>query len=315
MPTALPTAQPSVHCPAQRLPGRRAQQGAVPWVALATVAGAVTATTLFAPAQWLVEPLARATLGRLALVNAHGTIWHGQGGLVFSGGEGSHDRTALPGTVTWTLRPTWGPTTGAEHTATTANTVTAATLPSPSGLGLLLSVHMACCMQTPLSVRWSPGWSRHTVHLAAHHSTWPAALLSGLGTPWNTLQLQAGLTWATPGLTLQVGNSRLSGEGTATLDVTDASSRLSTIRPMGSYRLTWQWPASPPGDAAPAADPTLSLQTLQGALQLSGNGQWVAGRLRFEGTAEAAPGREEALTNLMNLLGRRQGSRTLIKIG
>lgn len=319
MPAALPTVQPPEHCtarcPTRRLPGRRAQRGAALWVALATVTGAMMATALFAPAQWLVEPLARATQGRLTLVNAYGTVWQGQGGLVFTGGEGSHDRTALPGTVTWTLRPAWGQPAAAGQATTTPDAVAATPTPASTGPGLLLSVHMACCMQTPLTVRWSPGWSRHTVHVAAHHSTWPAALLSGLGTPWNTLQLQAGLTWATSGLRLQVSNHRLSGQGTATLDVADASSRLSTIQPMGSYRLTWQWPASPAGDTAPAADPTLSLQTLHGALQLNGSGQWVAGRLRFEGTAEAAPGREEALTNLMNLLGRRQGRRTLIKIG
>lgn len=174
---------------------------------------------------------------------------------------------------------------------------------------------MACCMQSPLTLWWSPGWTEHTVHLATHQSTWPAALLSGLGTPWNTLQLQAGLTLATSGLDLQFRGNRLRGQGAVTLDVLDASSRLSTVKPMGSYRLTWQWPPTVPGDNAMAAEPNLTLQTLQGALQLNGNGQWVAGRLRFEGSAEAAPGREEALTNLMNLLGRRQGNRTLIKIG
>lgn len=280
------------------------------WVALATLAGASMATVLFAPAQWLAEPLARASQGKLALVNAHGTVWQGHGGLMFTGGEGSHDRTALPGNVTWQLRPAWSriPDSAAQVDAS-------APAEQSSGPGLSLRVHVACCMQSPVTLWWVPGWTQHSVHMAAHQSTWPAALLAGLGTPWNTLQLQAGMTLATSGLDLQFRSNRLRGQGAVTLDVADASSRLSTVKPMGSYRLTWQWPQVTPGDTAMPAEPSLTLQTLQGALQLSGSGQWVAGRLRFEGTAEAAPGREEALTNLMNLLGRRQGSRTLIKIG
>lgn len=291
------------------------QRGAAGWVVLAALAGAAMATVLFAPAKWLVEPLARVSNGRLVLVNTHGTLWQGHGGLVFTGGEGSHDRTALPGSVSWQLRPAWSRTAVANG-ATGEPTAGGSTGPQQtSGPGLGLSVHMACCMQSPLTIWWSPGWTEHTAYLAPHQSTWPAALLSGLGTPWNTLQLQAGLTLATSGLDLQFRNNRLRGQGAVTLDVLDASSRLSTVKPMGSYRLTWQWPPTVPGDNAMAGEPSLALQTLQGALQLSGNGQWVAGRLRFEGSAEAAPGREEALTNLMNLLGRRQGSRTLIKIG
>lgn len=280
---------------------------------LAALAGALAACVLFAPAQWLATPLLRATQGRLVLANAHGTVWQGQGALVFSGGEGSLDRTALPGHVTWQLRPAWsGASTGPMQPSTTG---AAPGAEATAGPGLALSVHMGCCMQAPLAVWWTPGWARHSLRVAAHQSTWPAALLAGLGTPWNTLQLQAGLTLATPGLHLHVQGNRVHGQGMTTLDVTDASSRLSTIQPMGSYRFTWQWPQTLPGDVAMSVDPSLTLQTLQGALQLNGNGQWVAGRLRFEGTAEAASGREEALTNLMNLLGRRQGNRTLIKIG
>ena len=74
---------------------------------------------------------------------------------------------------------------------------------------------------------------------------------------------------------------------------------------MGSYRLTLQ------GGAAP----TLALQTLQGDLQLSGSGQWVGQRLRFSGEASAAPEREGALSNLLNIIGRRNGARSLITLG
>ena len=83
------------------------------------------------------------------------------------------------------------------------------------------------------------------------------------------------------------------------------SSRLSTLQPMGSYRLTLQG----------GATPTLALQTLQGDLQLSGSGQWVGQRLRFTGEARAAEGHEAAFDNLLNILGRRQGARSLLSLG
>ena len=60
---------------------------------------------------------------------------------------------------------------------------------------------------------------------------------------------------------------------------------------------------------------TLTLSTLAGDLQLSGTGQWVGQRLRFTGEASAAPEREAALSNLLNIIGRRSGARSLITVG
>ena len=68
--------------------------------------------------------------------------------------------------------------------------------------------------------------------------------------------------------------------------------------------------ASERGDAA-----QVQLSTSDGALQLSGNGQWVASKLHFNGQASAAPGSESALSNLLNIIGRRQGALSLISIG
>ena len=74
---------------------------------------------------------------------------------------------------------------------------------------------------------------------------------------------------------------------------------------MGSYRITIMGGGSP----------TLQLQTLEGALQLSGSGQWVGSRLRFSGVATAVPDREAALSNLLNIIGRRSGARSIITLG
>ena len=74
---------------------------------------------------------------------------------------------------------------------------------------------------------------------------------------------------------------------------------------MGSYRFTLQGGPSP----------SLDLATLEGSLELTGRGQWVGQRLRFSGVASAAPQRVEALSNLLNILGRRDGARSIITVG
>jgi general secretion pathway protein N len=93
--------------------------------------------------------------------------------------------------------------------------------------------------------------------------------------------------------------------GRTVLEAQQISSRLSTLRPMGSYRITVNGGASS----------TLQLETLDGSLQLTGSGQWVGARLRFQGVASAAPEREGALSNLLNIIGRRNGARSIITIG
>ena len=74
---------------------------------------------------------------------------------------------------------------------------------------------------------------------------------------------------------------------------------------MGSYRLTLL------GGAAS----TLELNTLEGSLRLTGQGQWVGQRLRFEGEASATPESVDALSNLLNIIGRRKDATSIIKVG
>ena len=141
--------------------------------------------------------------------------------------------------------------------------------------------------------------------MADGQSRWPAALLSGLGTPWNTLQFDGDLLLSTQGLSVEWVEGRLSIAGRAGLTAQRLSSRLSTLRPMGSYHITLDG-----GDT-----PAIRLETLEGSLQLTGNGQWVGSRLRFSGIATAAPDREAALSNLLNIIGQRSGPRSIITIG
>ncbi len=249
------------------------------WALLGAVLGALLTLVLFAPAQWLARSVAQASAGQVQLAQAHGTLWNGSAQLLLTGGAASQDRAALPGRVRWQLRPTWG--------------------------GLRAQLSAACCTDSPLQLQLRLRWGGAHITLADSQSQWPAAVLAGLGTPWNTLQPQGQLQLRTTNLQADWAAGRMVLGGQAQLDALAMSSRLSTVAPMGSYRFELQG-----GEV-----PTLTLQTLEGSLQLSGSGQWVGQRLRFAGEATAAPEREAALANLLNLIGRRSGARSLITLG
>lgn len=249
------------------------------WAVAGVVAGMLPALVAFAPAQWLASAVDRTTGGQVLLAEARGTVWTGSARLVLTGGGASQDRAALPGRLEWRLRPALR--------------------------GLSAQVHAACCMAAPLQARIEARWGGARLVLADGQSQFPASLLSGLGTPWNTLQPQGQLALQTQGIEAVWAAGRLVLAGTAQLDARAMSSRLSTLRPMGSYRLVLQG-----GEV-----PTLTLSTLDGHLQLSGSGQWVGQRLRFAGEASATPEREAALANLLNIIGRRNGARSIITVG
>lgn len=261
-----------------RWPSRMAWAGAALGIGLALV--------VFAPASWLAHGLLRATSGQLQLVNTRGTVWQGQADVLLTGGEGSRSLSALPQGVRWKLAPTW----------------------AEGQPGIALALGTPCCSPQPLDITVLPGFQGLKVRIGALSSQWPAELLSGLGTPWNTLHPQGQLALQSDGLRLQVAQGRPRLQGQLTVDALDMGSRLSTLRPLGSYRLDIQ--ALDEGNRL-----TLNLSTLRGGLRLQGEGQWVGGRLRFHGEAMAAPGQETALDNLLNILGRRQGPRSLLNIG
>jgi len=257
------------------------RQASAPWAwALAGAGlGLLLALVLNAPARWFTAALQQASQGRVLLGDARGTLWQGSAFMTLTGGPGSTDSATLPGRIAWQLWPDW--------------------------TGLQAEVLADCCMQQAWRVSLRPHWGGATLMLADSLSQWPASGLTGLGTPWNTVQLEGQLTLATLGLALRRVDGQWQLSGRAQLDATQIGSRLSTLKPMGSYRLT----------VVGGASPSLQLATLAGPLQLSGSGQWVGARFRFDGEASAAPQRLDALSNLLNIIGRRDGARSLIKVG
>lgn len=250
------------------------------WLVVGALMGLTVAVLLWAPARWLSLAVYHVSGQHLSLQDAQGTVWSGSARWVLTGGPGSQDQQALPGRVNWQLRPVWP--------------------------GLRLVLMADCCTARPLDITATVSTSGVLqVALQNSQSSWPARVLAGLGTPWNTIALDGQLQFSSQAATLSWAAGRLAMAGQAQVDALAVSSRLSTLKPMGSYRITLQ------GGATPA----LNVSTIEGSLQLSGQGQWVGARLRFAGEAIAAPDRQEALANLLNILGRRMGERAIIKLG
>lgn len=250
------------------------------WAAGGAIAGVVLTIILFAPARWLATVVAQASGRHVLLLQPRGTVWGGSAQLVLTGGPGSTDAATLPGRVQWELHPRLD--------------------------GARALLYADCCTPKPVPLHVHAGLRGLRVQVGDSLSQWPAAVMAGLGTPWNTLQIQGELLLATEGLSIEWSAGRPAVAGRARLVAQRVASRLSTLRPMGSYRITLQ-------GGTPA---TLRLETLEGSsLQLSGTGQWVGDRLHFRGEASAAPDREAALANLLNIIGRRNGPRSLISIG
>lgn len=248
--------------------------------------GAVAGLVVFAPAAWLAAAVASASGDRILFAEARGTVWNGSAVVLLTGGPASRDAAALPGRLEWSL--------------------------SLKGATLELTARQECCLFGPTTLQIRPSLGRVSVTLPtapAGIGQWPAAWLSGLGTPWNTLQLDGTMRLASPGARLEVVQGRWVLDGQITLDLGHIASRVSTLDELGSYRAVLA------GSAAGQTPTVLSVSTTGGALQIRGQGQWAGSTLRFQGEAVAAEGAEPALDNLLNIIGRRQGARSVISIG
>jgi general secretion pathway protein N len=264
----------------------KSRGAAMRWAIIGAVLGSLIALIAFAPAAWLARAVASASNEHVLLADARGTVWSGSAVTILTGGPGSRDASALPGRLEWTL--------------------------GLRGLALELRLRQACCLSGTPALLVRPGFGRMSITVVPSGSSigqWPSAWLGGLGTPWNTMQLGGVVRFASPGLTLESAQGRWRVDGRAEIELIDVSSRLSTLETLGSYRLTIT------GDPAGGGSAQLGLSTMQGALQLSGNGTLGPGGVRFRGEARADSGEEAALANLLNIIGRRDGARSVISIG
>lgn len=257
------------------------------WAVAGAALGLLLALPAFAPANWLAGWVQQATGSRLLLAEARGTVWRGSALPVLTGGLDSQDASALPDRLAWQIGLAFEP--------------------QPT---LVIHVTQACCLNGRVALRIRPGLGGVDARLQPSGpwvGQWPSAWLAGLGTPWNTLQL--GGTMRLEARDLRIGQvaGRVQVSGSAAVELGRLSSPMSTLPVLGSYRL-----ALTGSGAGPAQ---LALTTLEGPLQLSGSGEWAAHGVRFRGEARAAASEEAVLSNLLNIIGRRDKARSIISIG
>ncbi|MDL2336449.1 MAG: type II secretion system protein N [Pseudomonadota bacterium] len=274
----------------------RSRAGTARWGWSGALMGALIAAVCFAPASWLASAVSAGTQQRFMLADARGTVWSGSAMAVLTGGPDSHDASALPGRLNWMMRP--------------------------RGLALALRLTQDCCLNGTVEVVIKPdvgGFSAALMPTADWIGQWPSDWLTGLGTPWNTLRLGGLARLRSSGLALESAPGRWRVAGGMNVELMHASSQLSTLDTLGSYLLTLQGePLGAAGAARPPLSdhsPQITLSTLEGALQLSGTGSWGTDGLRFRGEALAREADAAALNNLLNIIGRRDGARSVISIG
>ena len=238
------------------------------WLAPTVLAVLVTVLA-FLPASWLGPIVEQQTGGRLTLGDAQGTLWNGSAFIGGAPGQGGAVTPLLPGRFAWRLSP------------------------------LVLFGSVSMTLENPQAlarpVRIEGSWSRWQV--SSGELLLPAEGLAGLGAPLNTLAPSGTirLVWNT--LDLHRQSNAVAVQGRTVLTLSDMGSRMSPVKPLGSYEMAFDWRGN-------AAD--LNLRTVRGALLLSGSGMLQNGRLRFSGQASAAEGYEATLGNMLNLLGQRR---------
>jgi len=242
-------------------------------VALLVIALACALAVL--PARWLIGTLPAAW--PFAIVDASGSIWSGSATLAI--GQPGLRRT-LPEPVTWSWRWSGGPHLVAHHAALAGELQL-----RPSGRGLSVS---AQTLRLPASA------------LTTLHATFGALNPDGEWVlRWPPLQIS--------------GSSVRAAQATQAplLEVrwNNATSSLSRVRPMGSYRLLLT--------EADGGGIALALSTLTGPLTLQGVGTLHKGVV-FDGTARvdanAAPETHAAFAELLNALGPRQEEHVVLRL-
>ncbi|RZT29658.1 type II secretion system protein N [Cupriavidus agavae] len=262
---------------ALRLPRRQARTARgwqrLRW-ALVGLAAVIVTTVASLPATWMAERIATESQRRVLLADASGTLWRGSATLALSAGTGSQTATVLPGRLTWDV----------------------AFWPLLAGT-LRVVVNQDAAMAAPVALAVTPvGWTVQSGSIRL-----PAAMLEGIGAPFNTLRPDGAMRIDWSALQGRFAGNQKSGHLTVQLD--QMSAAVSRLRPLGSYRADVD---------LTGADGKLQLKTLSGPLYLEGSGTLGRGA-RFEGTARADPDAQTQLAGLLGLLGRHENNVTRLR--
>jgi general secretion pathway protein N len=252
------------------------------------IAGLALLTTAlwFAPASWADGIFNQATSGRLRLTDTQGTLWRGSGRLVLGQlgisevGTAPSESTAVVNGVVIPGRCDW----------------VVQALPLFWGqINIQLRLES---MREPVRLTGN----HRIIQISAAQIDLPQVRLDRLGSPWNTIQPDAALSVRWESLFIEQGMFK----GKAVLSVAQVASALSTVRPLGSYQIDID---------SNGRQAQIIMTTVAGPLQIDGQGDWAAkSGLRFTAYAQAQAERPKLLP-LLSLLGKRDGERTVIRLG
>ena len=246
------------------------------WAFMGLLLGVLLAVVIYAPAVWLATAVAKASQNKVQLLDAQGRVWQGSARLLLA--PGGQKPVLLPERLRWTS--------------------------SVQDFGVQLTLLPECCASRAALLHWQPGWNGQQVRLQNVDVRLPASLLAGLGTPFNTLGFDGTVALSSPQLMLKTQSQKWQLQGAAQLQLLQLSSSLATLPALGSYQV----------DVAGGSNTRVQLSTLSGALQLQGEGGWQNGHFGFSGQAQAAPGYEESLANILNVIGQRHGAVSVFRI-
>jgi len=259
------------------------------YVALGLVVALAT-MLVTAPASLVDLAQQRTTDGRVRLADATGSIWNGQGRVVLVDvttianreqqggaprGAVSLPGVVIPGTIRWEV----------------------------SALPLIIGRLQASASHESMAKPVVIAGNASRLQITGGSLQLPDVNLARLGSPWTTVRPTASLAVTWQPIVLE--NGRFNGQ--AVLELRDVASALTPVRPLGAYRIDI--------DGTGTAS-VIRMSSLDGPLRLSGQGTWTpATGLRFTAYAEADEAERLRLQSLLGLLGRRDGTRTMIKIG
>ena len=235
-------------------------------LALAAVLAAALTAVVLAPAAWIGDWLQ--SQGRLRFIDARGTVWNGSAMLGLSDGR---QIMLVPERFSWKV-----------------------------GLAAIFSGRVMADVAHPsLAAPLAVSLSATSISLKAGQAELPAAILAALGAPFNTVRPGGvlGLRWTD----IELKSGALVGD--LQIDWREAQSALSTVAPLGNYRLQ----ISGVSDAL-----RLQLDTLSGPLRLQGSGTVKGARVSFKGLASAEQDMRPALNGLIGVLGPRLGDNALL---
>lgn len=253
---------------------RRAGREKLPWrrIVLWGLAGLLTAlltVLFFCPAAMLAQQVEQFTKGQLALGDAQGTLWHGSAFIGGAANKNAPVTPLLPGRFEWRLSP----------------------LVLVGKVNLQLS--NAEALGSPVSI--TGDWEQWTVTRSSINL--PAERLESLGAPLNSIRPSGKMRLVWTELGLKRRGQQVDLIGSTTLELENIGSPILPGKPLGAYRVAIDWRGQ---------DGDLRLSTVSGALILNGSGHFKSGHFDFSGKAEAAPGDEERLANLLSLMGQRR---------